>query len=361
MRFDTIIVGAGAAGAMAARTLADQGRSVQLIEALPRVGGRLQNARMVAMCGGDLSFDHGGQFMTVRDPHLQALTEQALADKALAPLGPVGSLKRGVWCPLETEPRYRGRPDMASFIAWLSKGVAIEANTVVQALEKDGAGYRVITPKGEHTAGSVILALPPQALVDLGFAGPGVRFDPCWAVSLAFDAPLKSQFDSFEIHASALSWAARQPAWRDGERFGRDRWVLHLSAPWSAANQAAPVEFVLDTALQAFSEALCEPAADPAFSFQHLWREAKVAEPLGKPCFTLDKGLLAAGDWCPARRVEAALLSGRAAAHALLWADGVSSMKLPWAVAVRRVLSDCHASTRTLATRRPCLDTKARP
>ena len=317
-KFETLIVGAGAAGAMAARTLVEAGRETRVIEALPRAGGRLQNARMVAMCGGDLSFDHGGQFMTLRDPAFQVLADQALADKALAPLGPVGTLKRGVWCPRESEPRFRGRPDMASFIAWLLRGVTVETGTTLHSITKRDGLYHLATSKGEIAARSVILAVTPAALMGLGFAGPGVRFDPCWAVSLAFDTPLKSQFESFEIHDSALSWVARQPAWRDGERFGRDRWVLHLSAPWSAANQSVPSDFVLDTARAAFAEALCEEVPEPAFSFVQLWSEAKVAEPLGQLCFALDDGLVACGDWCLDRRIEAALLSGRAAAHSVL-------------------------------------------
>ena len=315
---DIAIVGAGAAGAMAARTARAAGASVRVFEAGPRVGGRLQNARMVAMCGGDLSFDHGGQFVTFRDPEFEALTGQALADKALAPLGATGQLKAGVWCPFETGPRFRGRPDMASFVAWLLRDVAVETACPVAAVEPAGPGFAIVTGQDRVEARAVVLAVPPSALEGLGFDAPCVSFDPCWAVSVAFDQKIESQFAQFEISGSALGWAARQPAWRDGERFGRDRWVVQFSADFSRTHAGKPAGWIEDQALAAFAGALGDAVPAPAFSFVHLWREARVTQPLGAPFQPLADGLVAAGDWCLGGRVEAALLSGRGAAHAVL-------------------------------------------
>ena len=46
---DVVVVGAGAAGIAAARRLAEAGRSVLLVEALPRLGGRARTARIAGL------------------------------------------------------------------------------------------------------------------------------------------------------------------------------------------------------------------------------------------------------------------------------------------------------------------------
>ncbi len=61
-----VVVGAGIAGLVAARRLADAGADVVVVDKGRSVGGRLATRRI-----GDATLDHGAQFFTVRTPAFQ--------------------------------------------------------------------------------------------------------------------------------------------------------------------------------------------------------------------------------------------------------------------------------------------------
>jgi monoamine oxidase len=71
MRLDAIVVGAGLSGLLCARRLTEAGASVRVIEARPRVGGRLWNGRV-----GDALVDLGGHWLSVGQPRLLALAAE---------------------------------------------------------------------------------------------------------------------------------------------------------------------------------------------------------------------------------------------------------------------------------------------
>lgn len=73
-RYDCILVGAGIAGLAAARTLAEAGRSVLLLEARDRVGGRLLT---VHAPGEATPIELGAEFIHGRPPELLALLNEA--------------------------------------------------------------------------------------------------------------------------------------------------------------------------------------------------------------------------------------------------------------------------------------------
>lgn len=70
--FDTLIVGAGIAGLACARTLAESGQRVCLVEATDRIGGRILTERV-----GDQVIELGAEFVHGRPPELLALIEEA--------------------------------------------------------------------------------------------------------------------------------------------------------------------------------------------------------------------------------------------------------------------------------------------
>ena len=61
---DVVVVGAGPAGLMAARTLAKAGKSVAVLEARERVGGRTWNGRVRDAKGVDHFVELGGQWIS---------------------------------------------------------------------------------------------------------------------------------------------------------------------------------------------------------------------------------------------------------------------------------------------------------
>lgn len=68
MTHDVVIVGAGLSGLICARRLVDAGLDVRVVEASPRVGGRLRSGQLAGT-----TVDLGGQWMSVGQPRLTAL------------------------------------------------------------------------------------------------------------------------------------------------------------------------------------------------------------------------------------------------------------------------------------------------
>jgi renalase len=66
-QFDIVIIGGGMAGLSAATALAKTGASVTVLDKGRGPGGRMA-ARRVEIGGEQVSFDHGAQYLTARDP-----------------------------------------------------------------------------------------------------------------------------------------------------------------------------------------------------------------------------------------------------------------------------------------------------
>lgn len=78
--FDCLIIGAGIAGLLGARVLADRGHRVCVLEKGRGFGGRMATRRRDGAV-----FDHGAQFFTARDKRFQRWAEQWLALGIVAP------------------------------------------------------------------------------------------------------------------------------------------------------------------------------------------------------------------------------------------------------------------------------------
>lgn len=72
LRCDVLVVGAGFAGLSAARELHRRGVDVLVVEARPRVGGRVWSETL----SGGLVIDHGGQWIGPGQDHLQSLADE---------------------------------------------------------------------------------------------------------------------------------------------------------------------------------------------------------------------------------------------------------------------------------------------
>ena len=77
------IIGAGLAGAAAAHRLAAAGLNVLIIEKGRGVGGSMATRRS----SESLTFDHGAQYFTARDPRFSTLVEGWVAAGLAAPWG----------------------------------------------------------------------------------------------------------------------------------------------------------------------------------------------------------------------------------------------------------------------------------
>ncbi len=317
---DILIIGAGLAGLMAARTLQDAGGDVQLVEAEPQIGGRLQMNRLSFTCGADLSFDHGAQFVTLRDPALSNVRDSALAAGALMAHPPVGRLKDGFWMDPEDAPdRLRGAPTMANFAHHLAEGLHLKLNTRIESLVWNN-GWTAKSANQTFKARQLILALPPAAaqalLPDLALTA---KLLPTTALSVAFDQKLETPFDHAFIENDAIGWITRQPITRQAERAGRDRWVVHATNGFSYRHRKLPDHQVVERLLMILVTALGLPKL-PGVGWSSLtyFAEAFVETPEGAPIVQdTTRNLTLCGDWCLGPRCEAALLSGLKAAQSL--------------------------------------------
>jgi monoamine oxidase len=75
-RVDVVVVGAGLAGLVAARDVARRGRSVLVVEARKRVGGRVLNHYLTKKQRGAQVIESGGAFIGPTQNHIAALAEE---------------------------------------------------------------------------------------------------------------------------------------------------------------------------------------------------------------------------------------------------------------------------------------------
>jgi predicted NAD/FAD-dependent oxidoreductase len=217
-------------------------------------------------------------------------------------------------------------PGMNALLERMLEGIDVRygarVDAVVRRDERFGLAGEAGAPMGEYDA--VVVALPsPQAAtlidpIDFGMASRirEATMGPTWAAMLAFSAPLSVDFDAAFVNVGPLGWLARdssRPERKEGER-----WVLHASADWSQAHVDATEEEVLPQLVEAFVATTGATRTEPIFAKAHRWRYALAAKPLGEDCVMHASGrLIACGDWCLGARIEAAFLSGSAAAGRL--------------------------------------------
>jgi predicted NAD/FAD-dependent oxidoreductase len=321
------IVGAGMAGLACAAALRAGGVAVTLFDKGRRAGGRIATRR-----ADGISFDHGAQYATARDPAFRALIADLEAAGAAAAWEAAGG---------SGETRWVGTPGMSALPRRLAEllaeqGAASLMGRNVAYLHAGEAGWRIrhlpadsvrpgtVTAEGGEVApgfDAVLLALPaPQAIPLLAAMGhphagalESVVFAPCWAVMAAFDTRL-DRADTMRPESGPLGWVAREGS-RPGHAATPDAWVLHATGGWSRANLERDAAEVATELLAAFAP----DAPAPAHLSAHRWRYALVETALGQPCLWDPAAAIGVcGDFCLGPRVEAAWQSGTALASAVL-------------------------------------------
>ncbi len=306
-----LVVGGGISGLLIARSLADAGFSVRVLDKGRGFGGRLATRRAMPA-----RFDHGAQYFTVRDARFQSWVDQWLK---------AGVIREwfdrfeGTSTDAEGHPRYVGVHGMSDIAKWLAVGVDVRRATKALALSRRRGVWTVHTDtEWDYQAETLILTTPvPQALDLLDSSGEdygngyserlrAVHYEKGLALMGRLDGPSGLPgFGGIKIDDSAqLSWLA-------------DNAMKGISE--------VPAITLLSTA--DFAEAhwdnedsvrgqLLAEAAGPYLKARirefscHRWGFTKPVVTFGAPYFCNQAlGLLMAGDGFGGPRVEGAALS----------------------------------------------------
>ncbi len=314
------IVGAGLAGATAARELARAGHAVVLFDKARGIGGRMATRRHETG-----AFDHGAQYFTARTAAFQTQVESWCERDLAAPWeARIVELEAGKTRPEESpRPRYVGVPKMGILARDLTTDLEVHCARRIDSTRRGKAGFLLETTEGERFDGfdALVLATPAPQTLDLLPEGSealaerirAVEIDPCQAVLATFSSPVAADFDAAFVRDSALAWVARGAS-RPG-RPQAENWVLHGSAEWSRDHVDVAPERVGGLLLEAFSGALDRPLPDPLHLSSHRWLYARTRKPLGEDSlWDAASGLGVCGDWLRGARVEDAFSSGLALA-----------------------------------------------
>ncbi len=318
------VIGAGVAGAAAARALRDAGHAVTVFDKGRGPGGRASTRRE-----GELAFDHGAPSFTVHDERFARWARAWWQERVLAEWKPkLEVLGPPPATPLEEGPRLVAQPGMSALLARMLVDVDVRYGVEVKGLTRDGPRWRLLDAAG-HALGeyeaAVVAAPAPQAaaLVDpssyaLASRLREVVMAPCWAVLAHFPEVPGVEWDAAVSTVGPLAWLAKDSSKPGRPQLHGEAWVLHACAEWSRAHLEAEPEAITAMLLDAFVATTGARRVEPSFVKAHRWRHARVERPLGEPCaWEPSLALAVCGDWCLGPGLEAAYLSGSAAAGRL--------------------------------------------
>lgn len=304
--FLTIVVGAGMAGLACATRLAQAGDRVIVFDKGRGPGGRMATRR-AEIAGQPVSFDHGAQYFTARDPAFRAVVAQWEQDGVVARWPAAGA---DAWV---------GVPGMNAPLKAMAERLDVRWNTRVHAIAFERGRWQVDTPDGRFSAVTLVIAVPAEQAFELvrGIAPvyaariAKVTSEPCWAVMAAFDAPLDIAFDTLRAtgEGAAIAWAARNSA-KPG-RGGTECWVLHASPQRSREIIAMPADEAAEALLGDFFRQTGAAPRVPIHLAAHRWLYALPRVQPGEPfLYDHEVGLGLVGDYFHSPRIEGAWLSG---------------------------------------------------
>jgi predicted NAD/FAD-dependent oxidoreductase/deoxyribodipyrimidine photolyase len=322
------VVGAGLAGLVAARTLADHGMDVTVVDKSRGVGGRLATRRI----NDHLWADHGAQYFTARDRRLERYVrswiEEGLAAPwfgrivELAPGGRVVSEKHDVV-------RYVGTPSMNAIAKHLAKDLQIQRETRISSLVPFGdRGWQLIDQAGASVGcfDTVIANGPPSQVsqwigrhADWSEDLHCIKMNPCVAMMLHVEGLETLPFDAAFINQGPIAWIARNDSKPGRPKTPGSLWTIHASVEWSADHIDRDDTYLESHLSEAMETMVGRSLEKVIYRAIHRWRYSVPADSSDRE-FLWDSTarLGACGDWLCGGRIEGAFLSGQAIAGALL-------------------------------------------
>jgi predicted NAD/FAD-dependent oxidoreductase len=311
MQNDITIIGAGMAGLACARRLVRAGHRPLVLDKGRGIGGRLATRR-VALGVGEISFDHGAQYLTARDPGFAADLHNLGAACAR-------------WEDGADLPRLVGVPGMSGLPRAMAAGLDVRLGAQVTAVRAMPSGWQLDTGAGCIETRHLVMTVPaPQAAALLGDDHPlhdsiaGVAMAPCLTLMAAFPADAPRPFRSRAADDHPLAWIAQDSS-KPGRAGTLATWVAQASVAWSELHLEDTPEAIADRMLPMLAEVIGVAPQSALYAAAHRWRYARTIAPLGEPFLCNDDVTLhVGGDWCVGARVEAAWASGTAMADAII-------------------------------------------
>ncbi len=326
------VIGAGLSGMMAARTLVDNGHAVTVFEKSRGVGGRMATRRLE----DGISVDHGAQYFTVRDPRLQRYARAWLAQGLIAPWPNrrrgdsqrIAMLNRGVQGFVDDgQERFVGVPSMNAVCKHLARGLTVQTETRIVALDASSDGWSLSDEQGNSFGpfDYLILSCPAEQTADLlqgrsplSEQARRVTMEPCWAAMWMLPRPLATDWVAAFVSDSPLSWIARNST-KPGRVDGRELIVAHANPGWTRQHWDQDATTVVNELLRELWIATGAEPHEPSLALGHRWKYALASEGNSAGAwFDRDQRIVVCGDWVAGSRVEGAFLSGMAAAGRVL-------------------------------------------
>jgi renalase len=346
------VVGAGIAGLAAARSLVDRKHHVTVFERAQVPGGRVGTKVINAIelprgLSGELAFDHGAQYFTVRDQRFSELAAEWERDRILSKwTGRIVVFDGEGWEEIEDETnRYVGTPGMSAIPTAMASGLDIRYGQRIESLDPllrdfDRVILALPAPEARGLLGgrdhhSTIRNDPSQSSSESTQTlptvikksdpaedsdrddGPDPLFRSCWTVMAAFEERVPARFDAAFVNGSAVSWIARNSS-KPKRNWKIDTWVIQASPTWSDAHVDDQPDDVGAFLMEAFEDLIAAGLPRAFFATVHRWRHASAEPPLAVGAIhDAASRITLCGDWCKGPRIEDAYLSGLQAADCL--------------------------------------------
>lgn len=318
---DVVVLGAGVAGISAARALQDSGMRVVLVDKSRGVGGRAATRRIEGQ-----PVDHGTQFFTVRTEPFQEQVEIWQAAGLCREWKPspwqwkAGVLTAG----RDLHPRFCCPEGMTSLAKQDSRDIETHRETTIVSARRAN-GFWTLTSKDERefsTRWVISTAPAPQTLAIFGDwiseEDPlrTVGYDPCITAIFRRDHH-EDPWNAVQSDHPVIAWVANDSSRRGAGSAPESKeavLVVHATADFSRTHLEEDPKSLIPAFQQALVEMLGGGYQGLEVLHAHRWRHARVSNPLRGDCLPLAENLLFAGDAFLSANLEAAWLSGQAAA-----------------------------------------------
>lgn len=312
------VIGAGMAGAAAARTLADQGHRVVVFDKSRGVGGRMATRRTAQG-----PFDHGAPFFFACDRRFvrrvrwwEEANAVELAAESTIVAGGLGDRK-----PLAS--LWRGSPDQPAIVRRLLEGVVTECGRTIVKARNTAEGWRLEDGDGSAHGpfDALVVAVPTVQAMPLLEAVPElldplamVRYEPYWSALVTLNREIPMRAAGEEIDAPLLAAVRGRPL-----SGAPTRVVLHACPNWSQAHLEEEPGAIAERLIAAARHTLGLTDEAVADVVAHRWRYARVGRAVGADAlFDHRRQVAVVGDGLRGDGVESAFLSGVAGAGYLL-------------------------------------------